>query len=70
MDGNWLKTEKKNEYFSMKSFYNPAYLTESTDLEIWAKVKILLRQLQLNKSLKHHQAQAGNPQPKAKKATG
>lgn len=51
----------------MKSFCNPAYLTESTGLEIWAKVKILLRQLQLNKSLEHHQAQAGNPQPKAKK---
>lgn len=39
---------------------------ESIGLEIWAKVKILLRQLQLNKSLKHHQAPADNPQPKAK----
>lgn len=39
---------------------------ESVGLEIWAKVKILLWQLQLNKSLQHHQAPADNPQPKAK----
>lgn len=41
---------------------------ESVGLGIWAKVKILLRQLQLNKSLQHHQAPADNPQPKAKES--
>lgn len=65
----WLGTssrlKRRMSAFSMKSFCNPAYLTESTGLEIWAKVNTLLRQL--NKSLKHHQDQAGNAQLRAKK---
>lgn len=45
---------------------SPSVILHYVGLEIWTKVKILLRQLQLNKSLQQHQAPADNPQPKAK----